>query len=229
VTLTPDEHLNALADIVRGCTSCRLHECRKQAVFGRGVSNASMMIIGGAPNEDEDKKGESFAGKIGKELFDLLSICEVPDTAVYLTSVLKCRPEKNKFPADTEDCAPLCVGYLKKQIEVIGPDVILLAGKHALQWVLYQGIGAPPDITRAVGQHYRRRDRFGETRFVVMHHPNDLLKNKSDVDRETSMTAVSSAWHHAKARREGQSTPWVRFTDLVPPPPPVFQTRSLFR
>lgn len=222
------EPLDELAKIVAGCTSCPLHEGRKQAIFGDGPRNAPVMLVAEAPNQRDDEKGRLFSAKQADYLADLLTTAKIPANAVYVTSVLKCHPPKNRFPED--DSPTMCVKYLVRQIELIDPVVVVVMGRNALQTLLLAGTGQSPDpFTAWVGQHLRRRDRFSERRFVVSYPLSHLLRTQSPDDEELTIATLSDAWLYVEARLDGKPAPALNLTDLNTAPPPMWQSRSLWR
>lgn len=139
------------------CTRCRLAGTRTQVVFGVGNPNADLMFIGEAPGRDEDLKGEPFVGRAGQLLTDIIAAMKLTRDDVYIANVIKCRPPENRNPeADELDA---CRPYIRRQIEVIKPRVIVTLGKFAFQsltgkalaisatrgqWLDYEGIRVMP-------------------------------------------------------------------------------------
>lgn len=220
--------LNDLAKIVATCTSCPFHTSRKKPVFGRGAPDAPIVIVGDSPGPKDDEQGEPLMGQEGDHLNAMLSAARIPKSAVYLANVLKCRPPKGRFPEDDPEVA--CMGYLRKQIEVIKPILVVLTGKQALRHLLLPGTGMAHDpFMQWVGKHLRRRDRFDEMRFAVIYSPNHLLRNKSPEDEELSIATLSDAWLYVQARLSGDAAPGLKLEDLATAPPPMWQARSLWR
>lgn len=117
--------------MITNCKKCSLFITRTQMVWGKGVSN-KIMIIGEAPGYTEDKQGKPFVGKAGKHLDLYLKRFKLQNH-VYITNVLKCRPEGNRTPFPEE--IELCREYLNYEIESINPVMFLLLGNTALQTV----------------------------------------------------------------------------------------------
>ena len=110
------------------CKKCSLGHTRNKFVFGNGDPNADLMLIGEAPGEEEDLKGEPFVGRAGKLLNKILAaIDKNRSDGVFITNVLKCRPPNNRDPllSEVDKCEP----YLIKQIEIIKPKLIVALGK----------------------------------------------------------------------------------------------------
>ncbi|MGD9788734.1 MAG: uracil-DNA glycosylase family protein [Sulfuricellaceae bacterium] len=158
----------ALKAAVAGCTRCPLHRTRTQGVFGVGDENADWLIVGEAPGADEDAKGEPFVGQAGKLLDNMLkSIGLKRGVNVYIANVLKSRPPGNRNPEPEE--VEACVPYLKRQIELIRPKLILASGRFAVQFLL----GREASIASLRG---RVHDYQGIP-VIVTYHPAYLLRN----------------------------------------------------
>ncbi|WP_373510669.1 uracil-DNA glycosylase family protein [Thiocapsa sp.] len=125
---------DALQTAVSGCRSCGLCETRTKTVFGVGNRTADLLIIGEAPGGDEDRAGEPFVGRAGQLLNRMLASIGLAREEVYIANLLKCRPPGNRDPRPEE--AKQCEAYLMRQIELIGPHLILCVGRVAAQHVL---------------------------------------------------------------------------------------------
>jgi DNA polymerase len=218
--------LNELAEIIKTCTSCPFHETRKRAAPGRGSDDATLMIIGEAPSHLEDEQGEVFLGKAGDYLNEMLAAAGVPKERVYLTNTLKCKPSGK--PEDEH--VRTCSSYLRREIQLINPKLIILMGRQPLAQLLLDGTGLSPDpLSQWLGNHYRRRDVFGDVRFAVSYHPSYLLKHSSPEDEELSVAVLTDAWNYTAARLEGRPVPALPVTDIYTAPPPMWQDKSLWR
>jgi uracil-DNA glycosylase len=148
------EQLQAIASV---CTKCRLSRGRTQVVYGVGNPNADLMFIGEAPGRDEDLQGKPFVGRAGQLLTDIIKAMKLTRDDVYIANVIKCRPPENRNPEpdELEACRP----FIRRQIELIKPRVIVTLGKFALQsltgrlyaitaarghWLEYDGIKVMP-------------------------------------------------------------------------------------
>jgi DNA polymerase len=121
---------NALREAVRVCTACGLCKQRKQAVFGVGSESAAWLFVGEGPGADEDEQGEPFVGQAGKLLESMLAATGLQrGREVYIANVVKCRPPANRTP--TLDEAQACAAFLDRQIDLIGPKIIVALGKTA--------------------------------------------------------------------------------------------------
>lgn len=151
------EALSALRAEAHDCTKCRLAEGRTNVVFGVGNPNADLMFIGEAPGRDEDLQGEPFVGRAGQLLTDIIKAMKLSREQVYIANVIKCRPPENRNPEPDELDA--CRPYIRRQVELIRPRVIVALGRFGLQslleksyaissvrgkWLDYEGIKLMP-------------------------------------------------------------------------------------
>lgn len=165
-----------LRQTVAGCTACGLCEGRQQTVFGVGHEQASVMIIGEAPGEQEDRQGEPFVGRAGQLLDRMLSPIRLTRTEaqassqVFIANVLKCRPpgNRNPLPAEVAQCEP----YLMRQIAMVQPRVIIAMGRFAAQSLL--------KTSEPIGRLRGRLHEVQGTPVVVTYHPAYLLRNPVD-------------------------------------------------
>ena len=111
------------------CTKCELCKTRTHVVFGVGPRNADIMFIGEGPGEQEDLQGEPFVGAAGKLLDDMLSIIDLGRHNCYIANIVKCRPPRNRDPHEEEQDA--CFDYLRNQIDLIQPKIIVCLGRVA--------------------------------------------------------------------------------------------------
>ncbi|HVS33192.1 MAG TPA: uracil-DNA glycosylase [Thermoanaerobaculia bacterium] len=161
--------LEQLAAVASVCTRCRLATTRTQVVFGVGNSNADLMFIGEAPGRDEDLKGEPFVGRAGQLLTDIIKAMKLTRDDVYIANVIKCRPPENRNPEPDEldECRP----YIRSQIEMIKPKVIVTLGKVALQSLS----GRAHAISAARGQW----TELDGIKVMPTYHPAYLLRTPS--------------------------------------------------
>jgi DNA polymerase len=175
-----------LAATVRDCRLCGLCERRTQTVFGTGDRKARLMVVGEAPGAEEDRQGEPFVGRAGILLNSMLRAAGFERGEVYIANILKCRPPHNRDPSDEE--AGKCLPYLRRQIELVAPDVILCVGRIAAQRLL--GTDAP------LGRLRGRVHDLDGVPVVVTYHPAYLLrapgeKRKSWDDLKLALRALS--------------------------------------
>lgn len=180
----------ALQSVVADCQLCDLSQTRKQVVFGAGNKNASLMIVGEAPGAEEDRQGEPFVGKSGKLLTAMLSAMDYQRNDVYIANILKCRPLQNRDPSAEE--SDQCWPYLKRQIELIQPDLILALGRIAAQHLLH----SKSTLARLRGQLHYIEDI--NVPVIVTYHPAYLLrvpneKRKAWEDLQLAMKELTKA------------------------------------
>ena len=159
----------ALEQTCHSCTGCGLCETRHNVVFGVGPRSADVMFVGEGPGEQEDLKGEPFVGPAGKLLDDMLSIIDLGRENCYIANIVKCRPPRNRDPLETEQEA--CIGYLRNQVALIRPKIIVCLGRIAAKKLI------DPDfrITRQHGQWFQRGNVWMSATF----HPSALLRDVS--------------------------------------------------
>ena len=151
------------------CEKCGLYSTRKSVVFGVGNKNADIMLIGEGPGEQEDLQGQPFVGPAGKLLDDMLSIIDLDRTKVYIANIVKCRPPHNRDPQDEEQQA--CIGYLRRQIQLIQPKIIVCLGRIAARQIIYQEY----KITKEHGLWINRDNIW----YTAIYHPSALLRDLS--------------------------------------------------
>ena len=168
--------LTLVAETVRGCLACELAKTRRNTVFSRGNPAAELFFIGEGPGADEDETGVPFVGKAGQLLDKMILAMGYRLDDVYICNIVKCRPPENRKPAPEEIAA--CSGYLREQLMLVSPKVIVTLGATALEGLF----GGPQGgITRVRGQW-----RVYQAKVPVMptFHPAYLLRNpdaKKDV------------------------------------------------
>lgn len=165
----------ALQEVVAGCRACRLCETRRNTVFGTGDAHADWMVIGEAPGVEEDRRGEPFVGKAGQLLDAMLAaVGRSRRSGVFIANVLKCRPPGNRDPQADE--AARCEPFLKRQIELVSPKVIVALGRTSAQRLL--GSDASLASLRGTVHHYACAGR--NIPLVVTYHPAYLLRTPLD-------------------------------------------------
>lgn len=139
-------------------------------VFGEGNENADIMFIGEGPGEDEDLSGRPFVGKAGQLLTKIIENgMKIPREQVYIANIVKCRPPANRDPMPDE--AQCCIGFLKEQISIVKPKVLILLGKVAMKNLL--GIESSMSKARETTYEYEGIKVF------VTYHPSALLRNEA--------------------------------------------------
>ena len=165
----------ALRSAVAGCQACGLCRTRRNTVFGVGAERADWMIVGEAPGESEDLQGEPFVGQAGKLLDNMLRAIGLDRThdaggGVFIANVLKCRPpgNRNPEPGEIAQCEP----FLKRQVALVQPRIILAMGRFAVQSLL--------QTTEPIGKLRGRVHQYQGVPLVVTYHPAYLLRNLPD-------------------------------------------------
>lgn len=159
------------------CTACALHETRTNCVFGVGNRDARLMFVGEAPGEKEDLSGIPFVGAAGQLLDKYLTAVGIERDDVYIANILKCRPPKNRDPLPEEQ--DKCIGYLREQVRLIKPEIIVCLGRIAAMRLI------KPDyrITAEHGQFVKK----GQFMMTAVYHPAALLRDprkKEDMYRD---------------------------------------------
>jgi len=169
----------ALREAVAACRACKLCEGRTNTVFGVGHERAQWMVVGEAPGEQEDLKGEPFVGKAGQLLDNMLRALGLTrgeadaQHQVFIANTLKCRPPRNRNP-EPEELAQ-CEPFLIRQIELVQPKIILAMGRFAVQSLLKSG--------EPIGRLRGRVHQYQGVPLVVTYHPAYLLRNPQDKAR----------------------------------------------
>ena len=149
------------------CEKCRLCETRTYVVPGEGDPNAQVMFIGEGPGQAEDRLGRPFVGDSGALLTRMIQAIGMERTEVYICNIVKCRPPRNRDPLPEEAAA--CLNYLRGQVALVRPRVIVLLGRVACQYTLNE----PIYITRDHGRWIERKGIW----FMPTFHPSALLRD----------------------------------------------------
>ncbi len=166
--------LEQLKEIVENFEGCALKFNAKNTVFGAGNDKARVMIIGEAPGADEDRIGKPFVGRSGHLLEKMLNAIGLNREEVYITNVLPWRPPGNRTPTDGE--VAVCLPFLKKQIELIKPQIILLLGGSAANALLDNN--EPISKLRGRWLEYTSTDK-SKIAALASFHPAFLLRNSA--------------------------------------------------
>lgn len=180
--------LQELESRIQGCLACPLGPGRLRFVFGEGDPRAGLMFIGEGPGRDEDLQGRPFVGKAGELLDKMIGAIGLTREQVYIANIVKCRPPDNRVPTAPEAAA--CLGYLRRQIELVRPGVIVTLGATPLRELVGESAG----ITKIRGQW--RRVRVGERDIPVMptFHPAYVL-------RQYTQDVRKAVWEDLKAAK----------------------------
>ncbi|WP_338861244.1 uracil-DNA glycosylase [Mycetohabitans rhizoxinica] len=179
----------ALKARVAGCTLCRLCERRTNTVFGVGDETADWMLVGEAPGENEDKQGEPFVGQAGKLLDNMLRALQMRrGDNVYIANVLKCRPPGNRNPQPDE--VMRCEPYLKRQVALVKPNVIVALGRFAAQSLL--------KTDASIASLRGRVHEYEGVPVIVTYHPAYLLRSLHDKHKAWSDLCLARAIHRKR-------------------------------
>lgn len=162
---------DVLQETVASCQACELCSGRRNTVFGVGDRQAEWLIVGDAPGEQEDLQGEPFVGQAGKLLDNMLAALGLDrHHKVYVANALKCRPPGNRNPEPQE--VAQCEPFLRRQVELLQPRMILAMGRFAVQSLL--------QTTEPIGKLRGRAHQYNGVPVVVTYHPAYLLRNLPD-------------------------------------------------
>lgn len=157
--MNSEKELRLLHEQIVSCTKCPLHKTRMNAVPGEGPFNARVMFIGEAPGAKEDELGRPFVGRSGILLISMIEKIGLSREEVFITSILKSRPPKNRTPNRTEINA--CLPHLERQLDLICPDVAVLLGGVAISTII-----GPWKVADAHGRFYNGN---AQTYFMTYH------------------------------------------------------------
>lgn len=158
-----------LEEAIKDCNKCKLCTGRKNIVFGVGNKNADIMFIGEGPGEDEDIQGEPFVGKAGQLMNKAFEALEIEREEVYIGNIVKCRPPQNRNPEPDE--SKVCMDYLRNQVLLVKPKIIVLLGSVALKNILGEEYG----ITNSRGKWIEKKGIW----YMPTFHPAALLRDDS--------------------------------------------------
>ena len=164
--MIPWDQLNIVCN---GCQSCELGKTRTNIVVGRGNVKAPVMFIGEGPGEQEDLQGQPFVGPAGQLLDILLDALMFKPDDYYIANVVKCRPPNNRVPNDEE--AEKCLPYLRNQVALIRPRIIVCLGSTASRYVISKDV----KITQIRGQWLQQKGYW----IMPTFHPAALLRDAS--------------------------------------------------
>lgn len=160
---------NELEKECKNCYKCGLGRTRTNIVIERGCRNAPLMLIGEGPGRHEDEQGRPFVGPAGQLLDLLLEGLMFRETDYYICNIVKCRPPENRVPTDDE--AEKCLPYLRNQVSLIRPKIIVCLGSTAMKYV----IDKESKITQIRGQWIERKGYW----IMPTFHPAALLRDDS--------------------------------------------------
>lgn len=162
--------LTSIRDELGDCRRCKLHQKRKNIVFGTGNEKAGLVFVGEGPGEDEDIEGLPFVGRAGQLLTKIIEAMGMKRSDVYIANIIKCRPPNNRNPEpdEIESCFP----FLKRQLEAISPLLIVALGTFAAQTLL----GSRERISQMRGRFHS----YNGIKVMPTFHPSYLLRNPDE-------------------------------------------------
>ena len=177
------DRMKAIRDEVFNLTESPLYEYRKQngyhAVLGEGSHDAKIMFVGEAPGRNEAKTGRPFCGAAGKILDELLASVNIPRSDVYITNIVKDRPQENRDPLPSE--IDMYGPFLDRQIDIIQPSIIAALGRYSMGYILDKfGLAAEnKGISALHGKSFAATASYGTISIVVFYHPAAAIYNQS--------------------------------------------------
>jgi DNA polymerase len=164
------DSLEEIAELVSKCERCDLHCTKTKDVPGKGNKTSKILFIGEAPGKAEDLQGEPFVGAAGKFLNEMLADIGLKREDIFIANVLKHRPPNNRDPKPEE--AEACWPYLKRQIELIDPKVIVFLGRHSMKRFFPEYV-----ISEVHGKAFRKEFADRNQVFLALYHPAAALYN----------------------------------------------------
>ncbi len=180
---------------ISDCKLCGLHKGRTKAVPGIGNYFADWMFIGEGPGAEEDRKGEPFVGRAGKLLNQMLAAMNLERASVYITNIVKCRPPENRNPEYEE--AATCMPYLKRQIELVRPKVIIALGGVAAKHLLASDA--------SVGSMRGKVHSYAGIPVITTYHPAYLLRKNSG--KQKTWSDLCLGLREMRKIRDGNTAP----------------------
>lgn len=158
-----------LEQSIVNCNKCKLCTNRTNIVFGVGNKEADIMMVGEGPGADEDREGEPFVGKAGQLMNKALTGLGIKREELYIANIVKCRPPSNRVPEQEE--AEACLNYLRNQVILVKPKIIVLLGSTALKNIL----GKEYSITAMRGKWIEQKGIY----YMPTWHPAALLRDEN--------------------------------------------------
>ncbi|MCK4718042.1 MAG: uracil-DNA glycosylase [Thermoplasmata archaeon] len=186
-----NDKLDELANNIEQCQRCALANSRHLAVPGEGACSKGVVFIGEAPGRKEDETGRPFVGAAGKILDSLLTSVGLSREDVFITSVLKCRPPKNRdpLPGEKEACSP----WMEAQLNALRPRVVAPLGRHGLSFIAGRYGQDFGTITQEHGNIYHFKEDWGEVAALPLFHPAALIYHRALMpDAEKDMKILVS-------------------------------------
>ena len=158
-----------LEDSIKDCSKCKLCTTRTNIVFGVGNKDADIMMIGEGPGADEDKQGIPFVGRAGQLMNKAFDGIGINREEIYIANIVKCRPPQNRLPEQDE--AEACLDYLRNQVVLVNPKIVVLLGSTALKNILGKEYG----ITASRGKWIEKKGIL----YMPTWHPAALLRDEN--------------------------------------------------
>ena len=165
-------NLTTLEKSIQNCSKCKLSQSRQNIVFGEGNTQAKLMLIAEAPGSDEDRIGTPFVGRAGKVINWVLKEVGLTRDEIYISNIVKCHPSNNRNPEEEEMDA--CIDYLRNQVILIKPKIIILLGSVALKKI----IGKEYAITKSRGKWITKKN----IKYMPTWHPAAVLRDETKKD-----------------------------------------------
>ena len=163
------ETMEEVKEAIKNCNKCKLCTGRKNIVFGVGNKNADIMFIGEGPGADEDTQGIPFVGKAGQLMNKAFDAVGIEREEVYIANIVKCSPPNNRDPEPDEVLS--CINYLRNQVMIVKPKIIVLLGRISLQNIL----GKEYKITASRGKWVEKKGIL----YMPTWHPAALLRDET--------------------------------------------------
>lgn len=163
--------MKTISDNILNCKKCELSSTCTNKVVGEGNPNAKIFWVGEAPGADEDLQGRPFVGRSGKLLNVIIQKMGLTREECFISNILHCRPPNNRKP--TLDEMKLCGNFVREQIRVIKPEVIIVLGATAMEGLL--GVG--DKISKRRGKWEKYKDGELEIDSMIIWHPSYMLRN----------------------------------------------------
>ena len=163
------ENIEDIKQAIANCQKCKLCKTRQNIVFGEGNVRAKIMFIGEGPGGDEDKQGRPFVGKAGQLMDKAFDIVGIKREDVYIANIVKCRPPMNRDPEEDEILS--CIDYLRNQVMVIKPKIVVLLGRISMQNIL----GKEYKIAKSRGIWTQKKGIL----YIPTWHPAALLRDET--------------------------------------------------
>lgn len=164
-----EDLMKELSIVINNCKKCELWKTRNKPLVGDGSVDAKILVIGESPGHNEDIQGKAFVGEAGKILDQLLNSINLKRDEIYITNILKCHPPKNHNPTGKE--IDSCVEYLRRQIEIIKPEVIISLGKYSSKELFSEFNLNFSMISELHGNIFEVEKQFRKIKLVPMYHP----------------------------------------------------------